>query len=558
MNRISPQPVHRFAAVRTGFTLVELLVAIAVLSLMMTLAARIFFDAQTGVQRGLQTSQIIAESRSIAQPMAEDVRAMNVFVSKYGSNSPGFLVINQNTFPGVRYPEPEDINTDPSTWTADRNGNGTPGEPADLMRSDQIAFFRDANELDSLTPGQNDRYDSQAKARHARVWYGHIWPTDVTPTATTAPGDVGYDLSSQLVLGRQAALIIEEDAATTYPDGSTGDSGLPGAGVRYAGGVNPNDALFDGLSDVLPLAALSQFNAFDFRVYDDTGIDPPAGEPRGMFRTPGPGAGPFIRQSVYGFQTGAFGLTDILYAGLARHWLFIRNGERLRGARSVSTDFETSARIFTADDLAPLHTPFAPHVADFAIEFAADWSDDWNVSTPGTRVAGADGLPDYEPDRDTSGNIIWYTAAAYANPDLVAPFGIGDLNPNEPVTYAIPANISNFDTASPGVIPNPFAYQYNPGTDSLSAYTNATTNVLYVFAHTGDDLSTDETTNPPLGQIEGNGKYWPYLIRFRYRLMDGKGEFRSIETNPVTGNDFSVVGRWFEQVVPVPRPQGLY
>jgi len=565
-----------------GFTLIELLVAIAVLSLMMTLAARIFFDAQTGVQRGLQTSQIIAESRSISQPLTKDIRSMNVFESKYGSNSPGWLVIHQAAFGGVKFPAADDINSDPSSWIdyIDLNGDGTqqtPAEPSIFMRSDQIAFFRDANGLESLTPGESDRYDSDVKARHARVWYGHVSPVvDTDDDLTTFenslnPGDAGYNLASQMVLGRQALLLVENDASTNYPDGVAGDETTvpvnPKRRIPPANG-SVEEATYGGLYDVLVLRDLT-IDGATYGVYDDGGVAPATGEPRGLFRTPRTSSftPPAVnRRSLFGAIT--YGTTDELPDGdyadkVVSNWLYVSNNRRLQARTSIDTDFQNGGGIFTADELAQLHAAFAPHVADFAIEFAADWTDDWDDSG-GTRVAGEDGQPDNEPDRDDAGNIVWYTLlnpnpdGDGTGPDLPRGDGnydgVGKNDPSAPVTYNANIAVAEFlgnpgnDIPGPFIAPlflNPFVY---PGNN-------------IVFSHTGDD---NDVLTPTA--VDGCGKFWPYLIRFRYRLMDGKGEFRSIENNPDgdgdgTPNDptdFPVVGRWFEQIVPVPRPQGLY
>ena len=103
--------------------------------------------------------------------------------------------------------------------------------------------------------------------------------------------------------------------------------------------------------------------------------------------------------------------------------------------------------------------------------------------------------------------------------------------------------------------------------DSATAPIPATANrVFFVWSHSGDDPETDEVWGTPATTatnetryVEGSGKYWPYLVRFRYRLMDGKGDFRSVQPDRVnTGDEFRVVGRWFEQIVPVKRPVGLF
>ncbi|MEM9419257.1 MAG: prepilin-type N-terminal cleavage/methylation domain-containing protein [Planctomycetota bacterium] len=570
MKRVSP--------LHSAFTLMELIVAVSVLSLMMFLATRIFYDAQSGVQRGLQTSQIIATSRSLSQPLTDDVRNMNVFSSKYESNSPGFLIITQQNFTatgaagnpgdGIKSPHPDRITDDTNSWTTfrddDNDGVQDAGEPFNSVRSDQIAFFRDANDLESLTPGQDDRYDSLASARFARIWYGHVWPADVTPSPAAAndqPGQEGYDLISQLVLGRQALLLVENDAATRFPDGTDGDNpGGVAGNTRIADGGNSFGQVrtntFLGEQDVLNLHTFNRLG-IDFSVFDDQGVDAATIPPFALFRTPTYDTPTPTTPSYFGLALGAAGgLPNGTYANFAREWMYTIAGQRLRAQTSLDTDF--SGSIFAPDDLARLHAAFAPHVADFVVEIAADWTDDldptdWDGDNNFTEP---DGQPDFEPDRDGAGNIRWYTLIN-PNPDLNNN-SVGDNDPTAPVTYdATLFNVSPFDgTAASAAIANPFIY-----------YTNST----FVFSHTGDDISTDEVTNPNTGVgapglVEGCGKYWPYLIRFRYRLLDGKGEFRSIQTNPDSNfngtaddpEDFSVVGRWFEQVVPVPRPQGLY
>jgi prepilin-type N-terminal cleavage/methylation domain-containing protein len=557
---------HRFA-----FTLIELLVAVSVLSLMMTLAARIFFDAQKGVQRGVQTSQIIAESRSVAQPLTDDVRNMNVFLSQYGSNSPGFLAIVQQNFGGVLYPIPDDPSVGPDGWLPgidyDNSGTINGAEPA-VMRSDQIGFFRDANNLEAKTPGEANRYDSDAKARHARVWVGHTSPVPDPPTDPSLdPGDAGYRLATDLALGRQALMLVENDDATTYPDGTLG-TGTPGGSERLPppnGSVS--NAVFDGLHDVIDLRDLGGIG-----VYSDGGTDPAAAATRGLFLTP-TYESPAVTAttSIYGnLALTPGGFTNLNYADAVLDWLFPVQGERLQAQTSLDTDF--SAGIFDADSIAQLHAALAPHVADFAIEFAADWIDDWDTSGA-TPAPGSDGQPDYEPDRDRLGNLIWYTAPFYANPDStsgnpfapVSEFDGIPANPRLPTTYAAPELISQMEgpTGAGLFFLNPFMRVFNPATGNVTgtaadAHTAPLPeNVAFVWAHTGDDPDTPAVaTDPPL--VEGAGKYWPYLIRYRFRLMDGRGEFRTIQTDPQTGEDYSEVGRWFELIVPVPRPQGLY
>ncbi|MEO1235293.1 MAG: prepilin-type N-terminal cleavage/methylation domain-containing protein [Planctomycetota bacterium] len=536
---------------RGGFTLIELITSVSILALMLTLAARVFFDAQTAVERGNQTSQIIAEQRAISQPLFDDVRNMHVFERGLGGNTPGFLVIHQNAFAGVFFPPIDERTSDTRFWTRDASGDGNPNQADDVIRSDQIAFFRDAGGLRSLTPGGFDSYDSEARAQNARVWYGHVSPVPDNPANPSLdPGNTDYDLATQLVLGRQAMLLIENSSSTTYPNGDPGDDPRSANnrefGVSIGGtSASPENDTFSGEFDILDISAANL-------VYDDNGSDP-SGGPLGLFRTPTFDEAAPGNQSVFGELADRFpkddtpdDLPNAFYADFAAGWLYATTGQRLRASTRLDTDFTTGG-IFTADEIARLHAAFSPHVADFAIEIACDWSDDLDLfTTPGVPTAGPDGMPDNEPDRDGAGNIRWYTLFR-PNPDTDDD-GIGNNFPDEPVTYDGSVNVSPFNgTAGAPAIPNPFVYTNAAGVGPAGSAT-------FVFSHTGDNPATDASTNPPNGLIEGCGKYWPYLIRFRYRLMDGKGEFRS--QNPVTGDP--VVGRWFEQIVPVPRPAGIF
>ena len=57
---------------RLGFTLMELFVSIAIVSFMLFLINRIFFDTTEAVSRGIATSKIIANTRTVGEQIAED------------------------------------------------------------------------------------------------------------------------------------------------------------------------------------------------------------------------------------------------------------------------------------------------------------------------------------------------------------------------------------------------------------------------------------------------------------------------------------------------------
>ncbi|BAM04186.1 PulJ/GspJ family protein [Phycisphaera mikurensis] len=628
-------PLHRRAA---AFTLIELLVAISVLSLMILLANRVFLDARRLVSRGMETSQIIASERAISDPLLKDARAMHVAESGQGNNTPGFLLIVQDlivpsaagpTPSGIRFPPPEGDVGGVEDWSRDQDGDGNL-DINDAVRSDQLVFFRDAKNLDSLTPGADGTSDSLASVKTARVWYGHTSPR-VTGSSLD-PGRPGNDIANDLVLGRQALLLVEQTAATSYPDGTAGDVSpqpSPNTDNRFAqdrGTTTVDQELSEGTHDVFSLAVGYEPQAgFTVTTYDDGGGIPSTGP--ALFRSPGwqdpasltpPGShsyferflvrnnaglatAPAANQPVGGFASPSSWPADARlptadYAAAALEWAFARNNaadgnHRLQTDVSLRDDF--SAGIFTRDQIASLHAAFLPHVADFAVDFAADFVDELSIDAATGVTTGSaaspdpDGLPDLEPDRDLSGNIKWYTGT-YPNPDensypggvrTAGADGLGDVRLDRPVTWPVPdlppalrpqdlgtpavqisapAGISTFDGSGSGTLSgNPFLYVIPPFSTLLSDFLPPTNwpRVVFIFAHSGDDPETDASTHSSSENvIEGSGKYWPYLLRVRYRLMDGRGKYRSID--PVSGEP--VVGRWFEQIIPVPRPTGTF
>ncbi len=103
----------------------------------------------------------------------------------------------------------------------------------------------------------------------------------------------------------------------------------------------------------------------------------------------------------------------------------------------------------------------------------------------------------------------------------------------------------------------PIHVHHPTGIDAVGCFLPPTNfaRAVFVFGHSGDDGDTDEASHPTSKNvIEGSGKYWPYLLRVRYRLMDGRGKYRSVD--PVSSEP--IVGRWFEQIIPVPRPSGTF
>lgn len=465
---------------RHAFTMMELLVAIALTALLLTLITTVFNQTQNAISRGAAVSELIGASRATSEQFTTDAKQMLLFEDITRINEPpGFLVIIQDVRAGVTFPTPQQHNQPESDWT-----------PRDI-RTDQIAFFRAADRLDSLTPGSNKRFDSDARAGVARVWYGHVYRNETIPVELPV---------TQMMLGRQALLLI--GPSDTFPDSSGGvyadaTGGFPLASARadttgvvgLAGGYQ----LWQGVTDALAVD-------FDGVLFADG---------TGTYTTPG------ISIDANGWPTNA-------YKDSALSWAFPDPSARLIADPRVTLP-ATDATALTVET-GQTHAALIPYVSDFAIEFAADITDDlvFDPAT-GTYAPGPpDGLPDNTPDTYTTPDgeaIKWYTTID-PNPDADGNYE-GDNNPAQPITWPIPTAGLHSSAGS--------------------VYPPAHGSGRFVFGHTGEDES--------VGPNYGAGRWWPYLIRIRYRVHNRTGEFSSID--PVTGDPVS--GKWFEQIIPVPR-----
>lgn len=183
-----------------GFTIVELLVTMAILGLMLFLINEIFNDTSVAVTTSVQNSKTIAASRSINEQFTDDADEM-VGPGDPASGDFGYIVIIQQKLPSMTMLDPQTL------------AEVTVTE----LRTDQLLFVRDAEGLKSMTPSSASSYGTsiigQASDR-AKVWYGHVQRTD--PDGTIPGTSAAYQLGgassgrdrigSDFILGRQAML----------------------------------------------------------------------------------------------------------------------------------------------------------------------------------------------------------------------------------------------------------------------------------------------------------------------------------------------------------------
>lgn len=179
--------------------------------------------------------------------------------------------------------------------------------------------------------------------------------------------------------------------------------------------------------------------------------------------------------------------------------------------------------------IAQMHPFFMQGVSDFIIEFAGDYHND------GTITGFPDGTPDLDYDSDGiaddstatgSGDIVWYSM------DNLPPIQAAGAFTNPAEAYA-----TFIDTDPEGEL-------------GLAANAVAA-DAAFVWRH-------DKPAS------------WPYIIRIRYRLHDGRGRLATTQdtnvnedlqrTSPAVTYDAQpngevepTVGRWFEIMIPVER-----
>ncbi|MEM9753304.1 MAG: prepilin-type N-terminal cleavage/methylation domain-containing protein, partial [Planctomycetota bacterium] len=495
-----------------GFTLIEMMVALSITAVLILLVNRIFNSTTRAINLGADTSTILAHSRTINDQLYADAQKMlpaKGRLPESNTEPAGLLIIVQQLNGGtstdddgwVLFPPNDRPNADPEDWTADADGDGTPREVpdnllevGDYVHSSQLAFFRDASRVEASAAGSTAAYESNAAADFARVWFGHSARFDPEAASSSIVGnEIGEEfnqLVTDLVMGRQALLILDQNAS--FPDGSeavsdtaTGGTGdiyaRPPGGAPYDTALNAavisrvdryeveqtGDELWQGQTDALRLldAGGTPGNRFLFpdlfeREPFGAGVatpgilevnrNYPAGNPANRTRVPGVNALNGLELPTEDYKQTVLG------------WAFLDEGRRLLNRQFVDYPF-------TAEDVSQTHTHFVPYVSDIIIDFAADIVDDYtydrtkfpggspdpgasfdqNVPVIGrsgaTTIAvvnAPDGLPDGRPDEyvyvDGGGEvrraIKWYNAVDYNPTDSR---GV-PVDPTRPITWPIP------------------------------------------------------------------------------------------------------------------------
>ncbi|MAX27150.1 MAG: hypothetical protein CMJ19_21855 [Phycisphaeraceae bacterium] len=325
----------------SGFTLMELIVSIAIVSMMLFLVNRIFFDTSEAVSRGIATSKIIANTRTIGEQIAEDFELMQPPDSTPGNNA-GFLIITQQEYT--------------AQYLDGRDADGI-RQAGRTVRSDQLCFIRSRNgatpitNTDTTSNSFTGSFDPLNLPDYCRVWYGHLrqYPESGIPTHTLGDTGTPDTYATNWVLGRQLLFL----------DGSQPGNAYCVYGTSAPWTVATRGFFYLGFSDVLKK---------DLRNGTSTGL---LDDLEPTFPTT-------ITRSDY---------KDLLY-GPNRFYVFPDN-YRL-AVRTTPTLSQLSA-----SEIAQMHPYFINNVSDFIVEFAGDYE-----SPAGLDMDGSNNIKWYDLDTE--------------------------------------------------------------------------------------------------------------------------------------------------------------
>jgi len=338
---------------RRGFTIIELMVAIGVASLMLFLINFIFNDAVRAVSRGIALSDIISSTRGGGDQFEIDADVMVGPEDPVSGAPGGFLIIGNYRVANVDT----------------RRGQRLANVPA-TVRTDQLVFVRlrddgGGNQLLSVSPESFNTFSADFArstgsyyADHVKIWYGTLRKTNPDGTTTGVLGSPPNNVANDWILGRQAVFLVDESQGEAIANFHADTARYNSAVTGYGGATLPAavpQVMYSGLTDMA----------------DETLAD------------------------INTYMAGG------TYTSRAYEYAYF--DERLRA--NVEPQIDTSNLYGLASwQVAQMHPVFLPHASDFIVEFAADADLDGEVDTD-----------DHDSDPTTPEIIKWYCHDGYAN-----------------------------------------------------------------------------------------------------------------------------------------------
>jgi prepilin-type N-terminal cleavage/methylation domain-containing protein len=169
---------------RAGFTLVELLVAVAVVILLSIGIGQLFSNVSRLVSTGSAVAEVDALARAMEKQIRDDFERMSALPS-------------DETFLAIRSRRQREVYLTADDEEADRRQNIEPGDPgsrAFSTRLDEVLFLAEAggSELFQTAQQAGDEYNT-VFTPVARIMYGHALKPVLDPDYAPDPEDIDFD-----------------------------------------------------------------------------------------------------------------------------------------------------------------------------------------------------------------------------------------------------------------------------------------------------------------------------------------------------------------------------
>ena len=221
--------------VRHGFTMIEMLVTLAITIVLMLFVGQIFSQVSDAAKSGIAVSHVLESARIITGQMSDDAANM------VGTADGGFLIIQTGSSPAAGLNE---------------NDSGTR-----TYFADQVMWVRLRGDLEPMVPATDNTYANSADdASHVRVYYGHALKASANGSAGSAFGAAGINqYASQWIMGRHAMFLADTPSGNRASTAGYGGS-VSGTAGAYFTGFSGSQTVRFGVSDVAN-QTLTEINA---------------------------------------------------------------------------------------------------------------------------------------------------------------------------------------------------------------------------------------------------------------------------------------------------------
>ena len=276
---------NRLPETRRGFTMIEMLVTLAITIVLMLFVGQIFSHVSDAARSGIAVSHVLENARVITSQISDDASNM------VGPTEGGFLIIDISQTPAAGLNE---------------NDSGTRA-----YYSDQLMWVRLRGDLEPVKPGNDNTFANSADdAAYVRVYYGHGLHLNPNSSSAGTFGDAGLnEYASNWVLSRHAMFLAESPSGIRAATPGYGGAVTGMSGDYLTGYSLTTYNVRTGLSDVADMT-LAELNA---ATVDINSVGFGAGTTRRPFVNVNPAASNFEGWAI-AQQTGvlALGISDMV------------------------------------------------------------------------------------------------------------------------------------------------------------------------------------------------------------------------------------------------------